>query len=122
MGDDVVSAAVRDLLGAMAERVGGLPAEDRVAAIRLLAEGFDVLEHQVVFGANDDGVSWAQIGRLYGVSRQAAHHRFGNLTFVPSELFNSLMDDVDDDEPIPALAEAMRRAAGAVKTREGVPY
>jgi hypothetical protein len=44
-----------------------------VAAIRCAEEALD----RVVSRARARGATWEEIGRALGVSKQAAHHRFG---------------------------------------------
>lgn len=48
----------------------------RVMAVRLLMHGVHALEHRVVLDAHGSGLTWAEIGDEYGVSRQAVHRRF----------------------------------------------
>jgi hypothetical protein len=50
---------------------------DRVRAIRRLSLGIWDLERAVVWSARDQAMTWAAIGEVYGISRQAAQQRFG---------------------------------------------
>lgn len=107
---DALHSSIRDLL----------EAEDpwtRAIAVRRYAAGVDALERHVLLDANASGLSWAHIGEVYGVSRQAAHRRFSDETVVPSDFFDTLMADLDADlEVAPNLAKAaerVRRAATA---------
>ena len=43
--------------------------------------------------AQTSGLTWAQIGEVYGVSRQAAHRRFSDETVVPSDFFDQLLEE-----------------------------
>lgn len=58
------------------------PAEDaadlrEIAAAMTAASGADVRLRQAVDAARSNGKSWAAIGAVLGVSRQAAQERFG---------------------------------------------
>lgn len=48
----------------------------RVAAMHRLSSEARVLERRVVLDAHASGLTWAEIGCEYGVSRQAVHRRF----------------------------------------------
>lgn len=48
----------------------------RVEAGRRLRRDAERLEGELVAAARTDGASWAKIGKLYGVSKQAAQQRF----------------------------------------------
>ena len=86
----------------------------RVRAIHHLAVGVDTLERQVLLDAQSEGMTWAQIGEIYGVSRQAAHRRFSDETIVPSDFFDQLLEDLDEDLQVaPNLAKAAERARRA---------
>lgn len=86
----------------------------RVRAIHHLAVGIDALERQVLLDAQSSGLTWAQIGEVYGVSRQAAHRRFSDQTVVPSDFFDQLLEDIDEDGDVaPALARAAERVSRA---------
>jgi hypothetical protein len=50
---------------------------DRIRAARHLSLGIWELERKVVWSARDQAMTWAAIGEVYGVSRQAAQQRFG---------------------------------------------
>ena len=83
----------------------------RVRAIHHLAAGINTLERQVLADAQASGLSWAQIGEVYGVTRQAAHRRFSDETVVPDDYFEQLLEDLDaDGEIVPTLARAAHRA------------
>jgi len=95
---------VRDLLDSPS-------AVDRVRAARHLATGVELLERQVLLEAQATGMTWAEIGDVYGVSRQAAHRRFADETVVSSEYFDTLLKELDEPpEVVPALARAAKRA------------
>ncbi len=98
------------LVSRVRERLGSPDPRTRVRAIHRLAVGVEALERQGLLDAQSSGVTWAQIGEIYGVSRQAAHRRFSDETVVPSGFFDQLLDEVDDDRDIvPTLAKAARR-------------
>ncbi len=83
----------------------------RVRAIHHLAAGINTLERQVLADAQASGLTWAQIGEVYGVTRQAAHRRFSDETVVPTDYFEQLLEDLDTDGAIvPTLARAAQRA------------
>jgi hypothetical protein len=104
---DTLLTNVRDLLDSP-------DARDRVRAIHALAAGVEVLERQVLLDAQAAGMTWAEIGRVYGVSRQAAHRRFSDDTVVPAGYLDALLKDLDDPgEVVPALARAAQRARRA---------
>ena len=86
-------------------------ARDRVRAVHVLAAGVESMERRVLFEAQAAGMSWTEIGAVYGVSRQAAHRRFADETLVPSDFFDALLDELDEPpEVIPAPARAAKRA------------
>lgn len=108
---DTLLTNVRDLLDSENAR-------DRVRAIHSLAAGVEALERQVLLDAQAAGMTWAEIGRVYGVSRQAAHRRFSDDTVVPADFFDALLKELDEpDEVVPALARAANRARHAAATR-----
>ena len=47
-------------------------------AINLCRTDLDIREHNVVCEMRSDGTSWATIGALFGITRQAAQQRFGS--------------------------------------------
>ena len=51
---------------------------DPVALARRIREAAEELEAAKVDEARAGGVSWREIGLLYGMSKQAAHQRFGS--------------------------------------------
>lgn len=93
-------------------------ARDRVRAVHSLAVGVETLERQVLLDAQAAGMTWAEIGSVYGVSRQAAHRRFADETVVAAGFFEALLKDLDADaDVIPALAQAAKRARHAAESR-----
>ena len=93
-------------------------ARTRVRAVHSLAIGVEALERHVLFNAQASGVTWAEIGSVYGVSRQAAHRKFSDETVVPADLFDELLRDLDSaPEVVPALARAAKRAGHAAESR-----
>ena len=102
---------VRDLLSSPDGR-------DRVGAVHHLALAVAALERQVLIDAQASGVTWAEIGALYGVSRQAAHRRFSHETVVPADYFDALLQDLDAEAGVvPTLAQAAKRARHASTSR-----
>ncbi len=92
----------------------------RLQGIRRLKVSMEILEHRVAMEANHAGMSWAAIGRVFGISRQGAHKRFSNESVFPADLFDSLMSDDDSETTVPVLTKAAARAGQIVKTRSGV--
>ncbi|MDP8976046.1 MAG: hypothetical protein M3N28_06745 [Actinomycetota bacterium] len=93
-------------------------ARDRVRAVHHLATGIEALERQVLLHAQASGMTWAEIGGVYGVSRQAAHRRFSDETVVPSDYFDTLLGDLDEGaEVVPALARAAKRSRHRAESR-----
>jgi hypothetical protein len=104
---DTLVENVRDLLDS-----SGAP--DRVRAVHHLAAGIKALERRVLLDAQASGMTWAEIGSVYGVSRQAAHRRFSDETVVPADYFDALLKELDaDGEVVAALARAADRARRA---------
>jgi DNA-binding PucR family transcriptional regulator len=50
--------------------------EARLAAVRQLAERVAELEAWAVHEAREAGLTWTQIGAVYGMTKQAAQQRF----------------------------------------------
>lgn len=76
-----------------------------------MAVGVDHLERAVVREANASGMTWEQIGSIFGVSRQAVHRRYADQTVVPAATFDELVADLEEaGEPAPALSRAAARA------------
>jgi hypothetical protein len=96
----------------------------RVAAIRRLTTGMEILQDRIVLDAHDeDDMTWAAIGTVYGISRQAAHKRFSNESEWPAEAFDALLSENDDPvDPDHPLIRAAARAHRIVKTPSGVPH
>lgn len=102
---------VRDLLASPEPRA-------RVAAIRHLAVGIEELERRVLLDAQHSGMTWGQIGNVYGVSRQAAHRRFADETVVAADFFDALLADLDEQAVVvPPLAHAAKRTRHAAESR-----
>jgi hypothetical protein len=49
---------------------------DRLDAARRLREGADELERTAVGAARAGGMTWAEIGAVYGLTKQGAQQRF----------------------------------------------
>ena len=104
---DVLLTNIRDLLDS------GDPAT-RVRGVHHLANGVEALERRVLLEAQASGLTWAQIGTIYGVSRQAAHRRFSDDTIVPADFFDQLIQELDQDvDVVPSLARAADRIGRA---------
>jgi hypothetical protein len=105
---DVLVKTIRDLLDSP-------NAADRVRAVHHLATGIGALERRVLLDAQGAAVTWAEIGAIYGVSRQAAHRRFSDETVVPTDYFDALLKELDTEpEIVPALARAAARRQARV--------
>lgn len=105
--------AVETLLTNSRDSLDSPTASQRVYAMNHLARGVELLERQVVWEAQASGMSWAEIGRIYGVSRQAAHSRFANETVVPADYFDVILKELDEPaELVPTLNLAAKRAHG----------
>jgi hypothetical protein len=92
--------------------------DTRWLGVHHLAAGVEALERRVLLDAQASGMTWAEIGDVYGVSRQAAHRKFSDETVVPADFFDTLVADLDADaEVIPTLAQAAKRARHAADTR-----
>jgi hypothetical protein len=100
---DTLVTNVRDLLESPNAR-------DRVRAVHHLAVGVDALQRQVLLDAQSSGMTWAEIGNVYGVSRQAAHRRFSDDTLVPAGYFDAPLSDLETaPDAVPTLARASTR-------------
>lgn len=86
----------------------------RVRAAAWLAEGVELLERRIVAEAHESGLTWAQIGGVYGVSRQAVHRRFSDSTFLSDDSFDELLEDLTSE---PDVVPSLRRAA--TRARQG---
>src|SRR4051794_30838519 len=101
---DVLLTNVRDLLDSPNAR-------DRVRAVHHVVEGAQAIERRVLLDAHAGGMTWAEIGALYGVPRQAAHRRSADETIVPADYFERLIADLHaEPEVVPSLARAAERA------------
>ena len=107
---DVLVSNVRDLLDSPDART-------RVRAVHSLAIGMGMLERRVLNDAHGFGMTWAEIGEVYGVSRQAVHRRFAE-TIVPADFFDELVASLDEPpEVVSTLAHAAKRARHASEKR-----
>lgn len=108
---------VRTLLTNVEDLLESPDPRTRARAVHWLAAGVRGLERQVLLDAQTSGMSWADIGDVYGISRQAAHRRFSDETVVASDFFDGLLADLEsEDEPLPALAQAAKRARYAAES------
>jgi hypothetical protein len=88
-------------------------AEDPVArltAARALREAADELELSCVAAARRDGVTWTEIGRCYGLTKQGAQQRF--------RVFE---DKAETGGPVPAKGRRRRRPADGAGVADGDP-
>lgn len=100
---DRIVDQVRDLLDSANAR-------DRVQGIHYLVAAGEALESRVLQDAQASGMSWSQIGSVYGVSRQAAHQRFADDTLLSDAEFDALLVQLGEpDEVVPALERAANR-------------
>ena len=119
MKTDARSAAddLKTLVTNMSDLLDSTDQHARVAAVNHLAAGIEQLEKRVVNEANESGMTWDQIGKVYGVSRQAVHRKFAE-TVVPAEFFDELLASLDETaEAVDTLARATKRADSSDKTR-----
>ena len=66
-------------LGQLVRDAGGPDPRLALASVKALTDELDWLLVRAVRLARDDGYEWGRIGRLLGVSRQAASQRFERL-------------------------------------------
>jgi hypothetical protein len=92
------------MLGTAGQQVFGREPAQALSAIRRMRKELELVEEAQVANALAQGWSWARIGRALGISRQAAHHRYGNC--VPTPLSN----------PGPVLAGNVRIALMLART------
>jgi Sigma-70, region 4 len=59
--------------------------DQRLLALRRLQDELSFLERQLVRDAHANGLTWGQIARILGVSRQAIHQRYRNVPDVEPE-------------------------------------
>lgn len=71
------AAMMGRMLRAYARRVGAGDLHD-LTALASFAEDAETALREAVWAQRAAGRSWAEIGRALGVSRQAAHKRFGD--------------------------------------------
>ncbi len=108
------AAVALTLLTNIRDLVDSADPATRVRGVHHLVAGVEALERQVLLEAQASGLTWAQIGEIYGVSRQAAHRRFSDDTIVPADFFDQLLQDLEHDtEPVPTLARAAKRVRRA---------
>ena len=108
---DTLLTNVRDLLNHSDART-------RVRGVHSLALGIEALERRVLLDAQVSGMTWAEIGNVYGVSRQAVHRRFADETVVPADFFDALLHDLDSEaEVVPTLAHAAKLARHSAESR-----
>lgn len=109
---------IETLMANVGEMLDSANARERVMAIRHLAAGMEFLERRVLLDAQSSGLSWAEIGNVYGVTRQSVHRRFADETIAPPEFFDDLLKELDEPaEVITTLNRAADRARHRVATR-----
>ena len=90
-------------------------------AARHLKEVAGKLEDCVASAAHDAGMTWAEVGAVYDMTRQSAHKRFASLPVASAEVFEWLLSD-ERDEPAPALVAAAEVERQIVQHKGRVPY
>lgn len=94
--------------------------EERLTAMRQLALGVSFLERGVIADAAQSELTWAAIGSIYGVSRQAAHRKFSDDTVLTTAGFDAFLAELDADdehEVSEPLLKAAYRASGSIQRR-----
>ncbi len=66
----------RQIMGALDEHRRSTDALDRLDGARRVREGAEELESLAVMAARQSGVTWSEIGRCYGLTKQGAQQRF----------------------------------------------
>ena len=77
MGEDAPLGTAADAAtDEVLEQLNDLPADVRLLALRRLRAELAVLQWRSARELHEQGWDWADVGRLLGVSRQAARERF----------------------------------------------
>jgi ATP-dependent Clp protease ATP-binding subunit ClpA len=98
----------------LARRAGRLgDPEEGLTAVTALRAHLDALEAQHVEGALRAGLSWREIGRLLGVTRQAAHKKYAAI------LEQQTGEDGKPETPMLVPTEEARRALRAARQEAG---
>jgi hypothetical protein len=111
---DTLSTGISDLIARLEPdlpyRLDQDPAAhlDLVRVAREISAAVDEVERDAVRAARSAGVSWEAIGGVLGVSRQAAHQRYG-LPEAPATGTTWRMTPVTAFDEMERLAEAGRR-------------
>jgi hypothetical protein len=84
---------------------------DALSGVRLIREHIDWIERRAVQRARQDGLNWAEVGRLLGLTRQGASQRFSALLATPP--FATRPDPAP--EPNDGLARLIREYRGKPK-------
>jgi hypothetical protein len=58
-------------------------ARKRLQIVRDIENAVNTLEQQAVLNARAKGVTWSEIGRVYGMTKQAAQQRFRSRRVTP---------------------------------------
>jgi len=69
---------LRILITNMQDLLASEHARNRVTAMHNIALGVWNVERQVIWAARDAGMTWDEIARVYGTSKQAMQQRFGS--------------------------------------------
>jgi hypothetical protein len=110
--------SIETLVANVGEMLDSPNARERVMAIRHLAAGMEFLEHRVLLDAQASGMSWTEIGSVYGVTRQSVHRRFADETIAPADFFDQLLKELDEPaEVITTLSRAAERTRHRATTR-----
>lgn len=71
--------AMRRMLASWVKRLEDADVEDVAELVAFADHELPEALRQVVGAMRDDGRSWAEVGRAFGVTRQAAYKRFGGV-------------------------------------------
>lgn len=82
--NDQYAAFLRRVIRAYGRRIASGDIEALTELAALSAE-LDHATARAVAGLRSHGYSWAEIARVLGVTRQAAHQRWGDLTEIVTE-------------------------------------
>ncbi len=73
--DKITTAVLNARYAEQADQAGDVP--DTLRCLALLAETVESATRTAVQQARETGASWSEVGAALGVSKQAAHARFG---------------------------------------------
>ncbi len=106
---------VHDDLHRLIDQAMGSDAPSAVAAVRLLQdEHLPWLERRAVALARREGIPWAGVARLLGVTRQAVHRRYAHLVTTETAALPRIPPHVAERE----AAEGDRILADSARDRQ----